>query len=292
LIISTADIWLPRAEPFDQQQAAAAPPAAGAAAHQNAAAAPDVGLGSDDEGDDVNDGCDDDLLDGYEGVAASYLREVQQQAADLHQQFVDLSLDPVQQRELYQLLQQVQIQAAAHLQSLHNLQQQQEQQQEDEEQAEEARLEPDPAAAAEIAQRAEKLREERNHPLYSGCSLNALQGMFMLFDWRHRYNVTDGAFDELLQMLHSSLLPDGNRMPGSLYLLRKTLNVKRPSDYEYHACLSDKCWWAPLPRSKWSLTSPDCQPCKCGHPRLVEVQLAGDRKQLQPAGRVSAVKNA
>ena len=166
---------------------------------------------------------------------------------------------------------------------MHEMQQQQEQQDDDYEDDSEAA---DPEAAAAFMRKAENLKRERHKHLYPGSEINALAGMCLLFEWRWRHNVKDGAYDELLQMLHSTLLPQGNRLPGSLYLMRKTLNIKRPNTYEHHACACGKYYWKPCPRKQWSKTShPQCP--HCNGSRFVEVRVAGNRTKLQPAGRVS-----
>ena len=86
-------------------------------------------------------------------------------------------------------------------------------------------------------------------------------------------------------MLSNTILPEGNLLPGSLYLMRKVLGVKSPADYEYHACPANKCWWEPLPKNQWR-ADPSCT-CACGHPRFHEVPKAGGRNTVEPTGRVS-----
>jgi hypothetical protein len=212
-------------------------------------------------------------------MAAAYMRESMLQEAGLQQQFVQLNLTPEQQAQMQQLLHSVHLAAAQHMQAAHELQQQ------DEEQEEEDEQDADPAAAAAFLQKAEQLRRERHQQLYPGSELNALAGMCLLWDWRWRHTVKDGAFDELLQMLHTSLLPSRNRMPNSLYLMRKILNIKRPADYDHHACACGKHYWKPRPRKDWSLS---CDPVcpHCNQNRFVNQPISGGRHKLRPSGKV------
>lgn len=100
-----------------------------------------------------------------------------------------------------------------------------------------------------------------------------------------RYKVKDGAFDELLQLLHTSLLPIGNHLPRTHHLFRKVVSMQRPGDCEYHTCPSGKHYFEPLPRKEWSMEA--CEPCPCGDNRFREVIIVDGRTRIEPAGTVS-----
>lgn len=96
----------------------------------------------------------------------------------------------------------------------------------------------------------------------------------------------DGAFDGLLQMLHTTLLPAGNSLPRSHHMFRKVVDMKRPGDCKYHTCPSGKHYFGPLPRNKWSVEEGGS--CPCGMDRFREVSIVGGRTRVEPAGTVSS----
>lgn len=81
--------------------------------------------------------------------------------------------------------------------------------------------EPDEEEAAEHMRRAEHYRARLSQALYPGAGVSCLEADVLLFGWRTKYAVKNRAFDELVRMLHSSLLPSDNLLPPSLYMFRK-----------------------------------------------------------------------
>lgn len=81
--------------------------------------------------------------------------------------------------------------------------------------------EPDEEEAAEHMRRAEHYRARLSQALYHGAGVSCLEADVLLFGWRTKYAVKNRAFDELVRMLHSRLLPSDNLLPPSLYMFRK-----------------------------------------------------------------------
>ena len=223
---------------------------------------------------------DDEEMDGYNGLAAAVLQQQRQQLADVEQRLIYLGLPPDEHAALVSLLSQ-------HAQDITDYLQQEEQEQQQQQQQQQADDGPyssaDAEEAAEIIRRAAVLSQRRFEPLYRGSSVSALEADVLLFGWRHESSIKDRAIEALLQLL-KRLLPEGNLLPESLYMLRKVLKIKRPCDYQYHACPNDKHYWKPLPQSQWSADA--SEPCPCGHQRFKQLEVAGGRSKLQPSGRV------
>lgn len=73
-------------------------------------------------------------------------------------------------------------------------------------------------------------------------------------------------------------LPTGNTYPGSLYLIRKIMDVKDISDYEHHVCVNDDWVWNHLPRKDWKLHANDtCPHCNAKRFRLTNHGLKPQR---------------
>ena len=91
----------------------------------------------------------------------------------------------------------------------------------------------------------------------------------MLMDLKHSKGIKDGVFDDLLYAMHYYLLPEGNLLPPSLYLMEKIIEVLHPDACEWHACPAEKCKpWGPTPRSKWPEHRYD--KCACGLYRFID----------------------
>lgn len=91
--------------------------------------------------------------------------------------------------------------------------------------------------------------------------------------------------DDLLSLLHGQVLPEGNRLAGSLHLLRGMLGVDRPRVFENHACCCEKHYWPPCPKEQWATTAHgQCPHCQGQRFKTVAQQHGGT--QLVPAGKV------
>ena len=59
-------------------------------------------------------------------------------------------------------------------------------------------------------------------PLYDGATISKLQAILLVFQFTLRHGLSGKTFTELLQVL-SVLLPQGNLLPRSVYLFKKSL---------------------------------------------------------------------
>lgn len=99
-------------------------------------------------------------------------------------------------------------------------------------------------------------------PLYSGAKCTIIQVIFLLMLWKHNQGIEDTAFDILLRMLHSVILPIGNLLPPSFHLVKRICGIDDLSPYEYHACPCDLYRYPKIDRSEWPThTNDHCTLC-------------------------------
>ena len=87
---------------------------------------------------------------------------------------------------------------------------------------------PPPAAPSEAEQdgtdggrrTAAWYRERADWKLYDGAQLTVMQAAFVMLSMKHRHQMKNCMLNELLRLLAEELLPDGNLMVPSVYLLK------------------------------------------------------------------------
>lgn len=99
------------------------------------------------------------------------------------------------------------------------------------------------------------------------------QACFLLLELKRKHRLHDTAFDILMRCLAEVLLPEGNILPPSLYLVERLLQSRPPDTCAYHACPKDCKVWPHLPRRDWALHKDDR--CDCGAARFVTQTAAG-----------------
>ena len=75
---------------------------------------------------------------------------------------------------------------------------------------------------ASIEGTADWYRQKEQEPLFPGAHMSVIQTCFVLLSLKRRHYVRDNLFKELLCLLRL-LLPAGNLLPPSLYLLKRTV---------------------------------------------------------------------
>lgn len=77
----------------------------------------------------------------------------------------------------------------------------------------------------------------------------------------------------------NQLLPPGDALPGSLYLVRKLVGAKDLSSYTWHACRNECHSWEPLLAEQWATCQDKCP--KCDEPRFQRSRKNG-KTSIQP----------
>ena len=132
---------------------------------------------SDDEVSDDEEVLHDEDTGGYEGAAASYMRDAHKADAELQQALIDAGLSPEQQLLLQRLVSDNHERAAEVIQALQQMHEQ------------EAEAEAAAAVTEEtedFLRTANELRQKLHTPLYDGAQINTLMAIFMLMEWRFR----------------------------------------------------------------------------------------------------------
>ena len=84
-----------------------------------------------------------------------------------------------------------------------------------------------------------EIEEYGSTPLYEGCDLSVLAFNMMLLDLQARYRVSNVFMTKLFAILHSRVLPKGNRAPPSRPAARKVLSTFGMDYRMVHACPKD-----------------------------------------------------
>jgi len=116
----------------------------------------------------------------------------------------------------------------------------------------------------------------------AGTNVTVRLLIYQLLAWKSTHHVTNAAFTALLKFLQGSLLPSGNIMPPSLYLMTKLIGVPSLQVFERQACIQDHWVWPHLRRSDWKHHVDDqCPKCDC--PRFKTRKLANGNLQIKPS---------
>lgn len=101
-----------------------------------------------------------------------------------------------------------------------------------------------------------------------------------LAQWKSQNRVSNGAMDQLCELIHHLLLPEDNLVPPSYHLIRCALGVPPADDYVRHVC--DACWtlFPPLLPSQFKDHKDEL--CTCENPRF----RLGSSSQVLPKRRV------
>ena len=76
--------------------------------------------------------------------------------------------------------------------------------------------------------------------LFLGSKITKMQAISLLTSWFTQHpGISKTAFDRLLSLLNSQLLPAGNTLPGSYRVMHKALQSTITPAIEYHVCVND-----------------------------------------------------
>lgn len=80
--------------------------------------------------------------------------------------------------------------------------------------------------------------------LYLNARYTIIQAVFMLVSIKQKNNMSDTAFQDMLQA-HKEMLPQPNKLPETWYRCMSMLGVKRSTQYEWHTCSCQMSAWDP-----------------------------------------------
>lgn len=81
---------------------------------------------------------------------------------------------------------------------------------------------------------------ESGEQLFPGSPLSLVQALVILGSWFSSFpGISKAAFSKLLYLLHTFLLPRGNRLPVSYDALVALLNAFLIPVHDYHCCVND-----------------------------------------------------
>lgn len=133
-------------------------------------------------------------------------------------------------------------------------------------------------------------------PLYEGSALTVEQQCYALLKSKLEHHLTDKYFDELCNFLASVLLPQPNKQPPSLYLVKKVCKVGDVHDYEKHVCENDCMRFDDIPLARYAERADEkCTNPKCNMPRFKLSGAGGNllvpRKVFWEIGVDEAIKS-
>ncbi|KAL6227695.1 hypothetical protein ACLB2K_001652 [Fragaria x ananassa] len=81
--------------------------------------------------------------------------------------------------------------------------------------------------------------EDGDKPLYPGCTKSTkMNGLVQTFNLKAKHGLSDSCYTDILILFHT-LLPDGNEVPGSINLAKKTLSTLGMKYEKIDACPND-----------------------------------------------------
>ena len=104
-------------------------------------------------------------------------------------------------------------------------------------------------------------------PLYPGAIVTAIQACFVFMCLFNDANMGSNVIDKLLRLIWR-ILPRGNFLPPSFYMMKRILGIDSYVDYEYHACPCHKHRYEKISRADWAAHHGDACP-KCGKTRFM-----------------------
>jgi hypothetical protein len=136
-------------------------------------------------------------------------------------------------------------------------------------------------AQEHVLSRIEKMRSELVIPDHDGDetrNYNVKELALFLQRFQDEANVPQKLFDELLRVLREKVLPDGNNLPKSKYMLDTILDAENGWDYSVHYCRNMCCRFENIRRSEWKDHCEDrCTTCE---EKRFDVDWSNDNERI------------
>ena len=102
--------------------------------------------------------------------------------------------------------------------------------------------------------------------LYASANITRIQALAILFDWFSAFpGISKEAFGRLLFLLHTFLLPNGNKLPESYYQAHAAINKQIVPVQQFDCCVNDCLLFRDSPSGSYA----ECDRCpKCGEARF------------------------
>ena len=73
-------------------------------------------------------------------------------------------------------------------------------------------------------------------PLFDGARVTLREALYAILSEKRHGQIKDTSFDNYMWYLHYLLLPPGNFLPPSLYMVKRVIGVPELWEYERQAC--------------------------------------------------------
>ena len=135
----------------------------------------------------------------------------------------------------------------------------------------------DPASNEQCKERV-MLNDGSSNPLYPGASITQFQAISIMISWFTLHpGISKSAFDRLLYLLHTHILPAGNTLPQTYKEARKSLQNLLTPTKAYHCCVNDCIIFRDSETKKYA----DLDHCpECNEHRFMEGSSSIPRKRF------------
>ena len=122
------------------------------------------------------------------------------------------------------------------------------------------------------------LNDGSSDPLYPGASITQFQAFSILTSWFTLHpGISKSAFDRLLYLLHTHILPTGNTLPRTYKEVQKSLRNLLTPTKAYHCCVNDCVIFRDSDTKKYA----NLDHCpKCNEPRFMDGSNSIPRKRF------------
>ncbi|KAL6129740.1 hypothetical protein ACLB2K_073089 [Fragaria x ananassa] len=107
--------------------------------------------------------------------------------------------------------------------------------------------------------------EDGDKPLYPGCTKSTkMNGLVQTFNLKAKHRLSDSCYTDILILFHT-LLPDGNEVPGSVNLAKKTFSALGMKYEKIDACPNDRILYRDL-----NVDAKKCPSCNASRWKLAK----------------------